>query len=541
MLRFGLMRKSIMAALQPCLKTRHLRNALASAALLACGLTAVWVPSAGAAETLHQALSSAYRSNPAIMAQRRSVEATDEGVSQAHSGFRPRVIGNADAAHVDTKTDPAAAGDGSTKPRGYTIQLTQSVFQGFQSVNAVRQAEANVLAARETLRSTEQSTLLSAVTAYMDVIRDRAVVRLRENNVRVLTRELRATQDRFKVGDVSRTDVAQSEARRARSVSDLDLAKANLRTSRAAYQQFIGHLPSQLREPPPVTRNVPGTIQEGIRRAMEESPGVVSAAFLEKAAAHNVDQITGQLLPTVDLEANYTNRFEPSAGIQHRESASLLGRLNFPFYQGGEVYSLVRQARRTREQRAQEIEDQRRIARANLVAAWSQWQAAKAQLKSDRIQVRANRTALSGVRAEENVGQRSILDVLDAEQELLDAQVSLVQTKRDLVVASYSVLSATGRLTASDLGLNADIHNPEIHYGMVRRKAWGTRVLTDEEYDGYVVTGWDATVQDATRLADDVRRMTREAHEWAISEIHREDRIGEWDGETIVEGDEVYK
>ncbi len=504
-------------------------------ALLAGGQPAL------AEESLAQALKSAYRFNPALLAERKGLEATDEDVSQARAGFRPRVIGTADAGHQELRTNPASPGDGSTKPRGYTIQITQSLFQGFQTVNAVRQAEANVLAARESLRTVEQNTLLNAVTAYVDVIRDRAIVRLRENNVRVLTREKRATDARFTAGDVSRTDVAQSEARRAGAVSALDLAKSNLRTSEAIYQQVIGHMPGRLREPKLPQRNIPSSVQQGIQQAQQESPAVVQAAFLEKAATHNIDQLTGALLPTVDLEADYTNRFDTSAFTAQAETLTFTGRLNIPFYQGGGVYAQIRKARRLREQRGQQIENQRRIARANFITGWSSRRAAVAQLRSDRVQVRANRTALTGVRAEEDVGQRSILDVLDAEQELLDSQVSLVGTKRDLVVATYGILSAVGRLTAADIGLQVEQHDPEEYYGLVRQKPWGTRVLRDEAYEGFVVGEENETTRQSTHLAGDIVRMTSEARAWAMTEIRREDDFGRWDGEVIVEETETYK
>ncbi|MEO0618193.1 MAG: TolC family outer membrane protein [Pseudomonadota bacterium] len=508
--------------------------------VLAAGIVAL-TPSDVRADTLYQALAAAYRHNPALLAQRRAVEAVDEGVSQARSGFRPRVVTTADVGHQDLRTRQAAsvgggpgAGDGSTQPAGYTIQLSQNIFRGFQSVNGVRQAEANVLAQRETLRVTEQNTLFSVVTAYMDVLRDRAIIKLRRNNLRVLSRVLRATEERFSAGDVSRTDVAQAKARRASAVSALDLAIANVRTSEATYQQLVGRMPGRLVQPSPPTRNVPDRLQTAIQRAVEESPAVLNAAFIEQAAAHNVDQITGELLPSVDLEADYTRRFEPSEFTKRSEIATFMARLNMPLYQGGAVYSRIRQARRTREQRGQEIANQRRIARQNMIAAWSARRAALAQVRSDRVALEANQTALQGVRAEENVGQRSILDVLDAEQELLDAQVNAVITKRDLVVATYNVITAAGRMTAADLGLHVLQHDPEEHYGLVRSKPWGTRVVRGEAYEDYVQQGWEDRKPETTRLAGDVIRMAREAHGWAVTELRRDDRLGHWDGADAV-------
>jgi len=512
-----------------------------SARLLAAAAMFVSAAPAAHGESLQQAMASAYRSNPDLLAQRKSLEATDETVSQAQSGFRPRVVGTADIGRQDVKTRPAVASDGSTTPRGYTIQLSQNVFQGFRTVNALRQAEANVLASRELLRTTEQDVLLSVATAYMDVVRDRAIIRLQQRNVRELTRNLRKTRARLQASDVSRTDVSQSEARRAGAILVLEAAKASLKASSAAFQQVVGRMPQALTEPAAPTRHIPSTIGEATRQAMEEAPGVVRAAFLERAAEHNIDQITGELLPTVDLEASYSNRFEPSNSVRRNESAAIIGRLTFPFYQQGEVSSRVRQARRLREERAQGIESQRRLARSTLITNWSLRQAALLQLRADRLRVRANRAALEGVQAEEAVGQRSVLDVLDAVNELVVAQVSLVSNKRDLVVSSYAILAAIGRLTASDLNLVAEQHNPEVYYGLVRSKAWGTRVLQDEVFDGYVVSGWDTTLHSAPGLVDDVARIAREARDWARTEIYREDVPGTWDGVIVDNTGKGYK
>ncbi len=432
------------------------------------------------AETLREALASTYKLNPRLDAERARLRATDEEVPRAKSGYRPSIIGSADFGLQRSNTDPPSAGDGETHPKGYSVTMAQPVFRGFRTINTVRQAEALVRSGRETLRLTEQQVLLEAVTAYMDVVRDQAIVKLRENNVRVLSRELKATQDRFAVGEVTRTDVAQSQARRAGSVSALDAARANLKTSLASYQRVVGHPAGRLHDPGPNGRQIPAALETAIRIAHAEHPNVVASLYREQAARHAVDIILGEKLPEFRVEATYSQRYDSSRFVDQSESASVTGRVTVPFYQGGEVDARVRQAKHTHVSRLQEIQQARTETRASVVAAWSVWTAARAQLQSDQAQVTANRIALTGVREEEKVGQRTLLDVLNAEQELLNAEVTLVGTKRNLVVASYTLLAAIGRLNVVDLALVSKAYDPQAHYHEVRRK-WGGISITHRD------------------------------------------------------------
>jgi len=439
-----------------------------SAAALAVLLTCVQGMPA-AAETLSEALSAAYKFNPRLDAARATQRATDEEVPRALSGYRPSITGSADTNYQNSNTKPPSTANGESNPRGYQVGLVQPLFRGFRTVAAVSAAEATVRAGREILRTTEQAVLLEAVTAYMDVVRDQAIVRLRENNVTVLTRDLRATQDRFNVGEVTRTDVAQAEARRAASVAALDLARANLKTSRATFERVVGHPPSHLVDARG-SNLVPKSVRESIEISARENPNVVSALYREQAARFAVDQIRGELLPTVQLEANYNKRFDPSSAIEEAETTTVTGRLTVPFYTGGEVQARVRQAKHTHVQRIQEIEQARTEVQAQVVAAWSQLEAAKAAVESDQTAVNANRIALAGVREEERVGQRTLLDVLNAEQELLNSEVNLATDRRNLVVASYAVLSTIGRLNAQELAVASQVYDAEAHYHDVRRK-----------------------------------------------------------------------
>jgi outer membrane protein len=437
---------------------------------ICAALVAAWPAALGAA-TLKEALNAAYKFNPRLDAARAIQRATDEEVPRALSGYRPSVTGSADTGYEVQKSKTAAGvtSADTSNPRGYQVGAIQPLFRGFRTKNAVSAAEATVRAGWEALRSTESAVLLEAVTAYMDVVRDGAILTLRENNVTVLTRDLKATKDRFAVGEVTRTDVAQAEARRAGAVAALDLARANLKTSRATYERVIGHPPSGLVEPRPSTL-VPKALAQATEIAARESPGVVAALYREQAARFNIETIRGELLPTVQLEANYSRRFDPSEGLSDVETSTITGRVTVPFYTGGEVQARVRQAKHTHTQRLQEIEQARTEVQAQVVTAWSQLQAASAAVESDQASVAANRIALAGVREEERVGQRTLLDVLNAEQELLNSEVTLATDRRNLVVASYTVLSTIGRLNAQELGVAELVYDPEKHYQEVRRK-----------------------------------------------------------------------
>ncbi len=452
---------------------------------IACLILLFAAPSYARAETLNQALTSAYLTDPRLEAARARLRAVDENVAQAKSGYRPTVAGSAEVSHDYLRTNPSLPGDGSLWPSGFEVGVDQPVFTGFQTLNAIREAEAAVRAERANLRRDEQVTLLEGVTFYMDVITNQAIVKLQRNNVNVLSRELKATKDRFSVGEVTRTDVAQSEARRARSISDLDAAQANLRNSRGEFERVVGHPPAQLVEPQPIDRLLPRTLEEAANIGEAENPTVVTAAFAERAAEHNKDKIRGEFLPTFDIQATYQRRFDSGPFSEYFENSNVRGVLSVPLYQAGDVSARVRQAEQQRQAAFQGIEDARVSTRSNVVTAWSELLRARAQLVSDRAEVEANTIALTGVREEEKVGQRTILDVLNAEQELLDSQVALVGSRRDVVIASYAVLASIGRLSVADLGLNSPVYDPQEYYHLVKRKWWGTRVIREEGYAGY--------------------------------------------------------
>ncbi len=465
--------------------------------LLGVGLAAMLVGSGiapVAAETLQDTLAAAYKYNPQLDAERARLRALDEEVANANSGYRPRISASADAGYRSVETRPSSNNSGETHPRNVSITGQQTVFDGFQTPNRVREAEAGVRAGRENLRLIEQQVLLDAVTAYMDVVRDTAIVRLRESNVTVLSKELSATNDRFRVGEVTRTDVAQATARRAGSVSALDLARANLRTSRGNYERTVGRPPVNLVEPRPHERLLPRSLEQAVSISRQQNPNIVAALYREQGARSTVDRLWGQFLPTVTVDVTQTESVDPSVTTDRSSTTAITGRVNIPLYQGGATHAQVRQAKHTHVARIQDIEQARAVAQGSVVQTWSQLEAAKAQLVSDQAQVDATRTALTGVREEEKVGQRTLLDVLNAEQELLNAEVNLVTTKRNLVVASYAVLNSVGRLNVADLGAARVAYEPEAHYHEVRGKWWGTSI-THADGRHETISPWHAQTQ----------------------------------------------
>jgi outer membrane protein len=476
-------------ACPPCAGAKRLVTVSALAMLIAAG--SLW-PTAAQAQTLQQALTQAYRTNPQLDAARATLRATDEGVAIANSGYRPVVSGNATSSWTRTDTQPlSSATAGEAHPRSFGVTISQPIFRGFQTLNQVRIAEANVRAGRETLRNVEQTVLLTAATAYMDVVRDQAIVRLRENNVRVLSNQLKATQDQFAVGEVTRTDVAQAEARRAASVAELEVARGNLRNSQAVYERIVGSAPGRLIDTPEPTRLMPKSLQEAQAIAQRENPLIVNALYLEQAARYTVEQIRGELLPRIDLNASYTRGFDTSRGVDQSDARSITTQMTVPIYSNGSIEGRIRQAKHTHVSRMQTIEQVRTEQLSLVVGAWARYLAAKAQGQATATQLRAEQTALTGVREEYRVGQRTLLDVLNAEQALLNAQVQEVTARRDAVVQAYTLLQTVGRLSAAEMALGGEIYDAEIHYFEVRRKWFGVSITHADGRRERVDASWE--------------------------------------------------
>jgi len=429
-----------------------------------------------AGDSLMQAMTSAYANHPALDAERARLRATDEGVAQAKSGWRPRIEGRAGYTLERTRTSPDVGADADNRNMGYGLTVSQTLFDGFRTSSAVSEAEARVREGRAVLRAREAEVLLQAVTAYMDVVRDRQLVRLNRNNVAVLARELNAALERRRVKEVTVTDVAQARARHARAMSALDEARGNLKASRAEYERVVGHQPRGVRMPPIKLRLVPRSLEDAIAFALRGSPRIHRALYREAAARHQVARVNGELLPQVRLEARYSQQYDSVGTVSRTEEATVGGRVTIPIYSGGETRARIRSAKHRHVGRIQEIADARRTVRSRVTAAWSRMMARKARIASDRVQVKASETALQGVREEQRVGARTLLDVLNAEQEVLEAKASLVRTERDMVVAQHSLLSEMGRLDADLLSLPTAIYDADVHYREAKGK-WLTTAI----------------------------------------------------------------
>jgi outer membrane protein len=437
------------------------------------------------ADTLEGALVQAYQNNPTLNAQRASVRATDEGVPQALAGYRPRVSfnGSIGQQYSDTTTRSQTLGTGNTytqfsgtmTPSNFGVTATQTLYNGFQTPNRTRQAESQVQAARENLRVGEQAVLLSAVTAYMNLLRDGAILDLQRRNVEVLQEQLRQTRDRFNVGEVTRTDVAQSESRLAAGRSQVLNAEAVYKASVATYRQVIGVEPGKLAPGSPVDRFSPHNLPAAVGLATATHPAVTTAQYNVDAALLQVKVAEGALYPTLALQGNVQQSYETSLLGLKSFNASVIGQLTVPIYQGGAEYSLIRQAKETLGQRRLDLDSSRDQVRQSVVQAWGQLEAAKANIDATQAQVQASEIALNGVREEARVGQRTTLDVLNAQQELVNARVSLVSAQRDRVVASYTLLSAVGRLSPQVLALRVPVYDSNVHYQQVRDTWAGVR------------------------------------------------------------------
>lgn len=433
------------------------------------------------AETIESALIRAYQNNPQLNAQRASVRATDENVPQALSGYRPKVAVTASVGtqFTDSQTNTQVGGRlsetglaGVNAPRSVGATVTQTLFNGGQTGNRTRAAESQVSAAREGLRVLEQTVLFAAATIYMDYLRDSAIVEVQKSNVRVLEQTLKQTRDRFNVGEVTRTDVAQSEAQLAAGKTQLLTAESNLTTTRANYRRIIGNDPGNLAPGSPVDRFLPTTLTGAVDRGLLENPNVTAAMYGIDVSFLQVKVNEGALFPTVTLQGSVQQSYESTMATYRAFGASAVAQLTVPVYQGGAEYALIRQSKESLAQQRLNLEQVRDQTRATVAQAWGQLVAGKAQVASAQSQVTASEIALNGVREEARVGQRTTLDVLNAQQALVNARVALVTAQHDRVVASYSVLNAIGRLSPTVLNLATNVYDPSVHYHQVR-DSWG--------------------------------------------------------------------
>jgi len=426
------------------------------------------------AESLTDALAKAYTTNPTLLSSRATLRATDEGMSQALSGWRPTISASGSTSSKRTETS-TTRNTVILNPRSLDLTLSQSLYAGGTTQAAMSSAKNTIDAQRARLKTSEQAVLLAAATAYLNVFRDQSVVDLNIQNEHVLTRHLEATQNRFDVGEITRTDVHQAEARLAGSNSTRIQSEGTLESSRANYVNVVGEAPGKL-EAITLPLDLPKTLGEAIVTAEDSNPTVLAAVFDEKASQDSISSARGSLLPSVDLSGSANRSLDTVSRNYWSNSLEAKVTLSVPLYQSGTVYSQVRQARETASAARLTTQQTKRDATEKVRTEWQTLQATRARIESIKTQVLASTTALEGVQREANVGSRTVLDVLDAEQELLNAQVNLVTSQRDEAVAALTLLSATGKLTAVDLNLTVDLYDADRHYQNVRGKWFGGNV-----------------------------------------------------------------
>lgn len=461
--------------------------ALALGMVCLAGTWAVtWAGSAQAqVRTLNDALALTYATNPGLLAARAQLRSIDENVPQALAGWRPTVTLSANAGYIEGTSiqyvRPTLLTPGRTLEsnalRGSnteSLTVTQPLFRGGATRTNTNRAENQVMAQRALLINSEQTAFTNAVNAYVGVIQSTQVLALTQNNEQVLTRQLQATMERFRVGEITRTDVAQAEAALAGATANRQTAQGDLQVARSAFQQVVGEpAPDRLVEPQPLRLPV-RTIDEARGLAASNNPSVVGAMFNDAAAKDNFDIQYARLMPNLSLQGSLSRNED----VQTKDITSKVGQilmvLSIPLYQGGGEYAAIRQARQQQQQTRQQVDDAKRQAIQQVTQAWNTYVSTRATIESTRQQIRSNEIALEGVQREAIVGSRTTLDVLNAEQTLLNSRVTLVRNLGSLVTASYTVAAAAGRLTARDLNLNVPLYDETAYYKAVRNRLIGT-------------------------------------------------------------------
>lgn len=431
---------------------------------------------------MKDSLSSAYSNNPSLNQARAQLRSIDEGVPIAKSGIRPQVYGSFSASSQYTGlhgaysslTNQKFNASGANNPIGMSLNFTQPIFQGFQTKNSVLQAEAAVRAQRELLRNSEQSVLLDAATAFEDVIQNTSLVSLRKSDVTFLNEQVKASTDRLDVGEGTRTDVSQSEARYAEAQSDLNFAEADLASAKATYRQVTGLDARNLVDNLNLAPKLPPSLERALAIGQDNHPAIQSAIHNVDVAQFNVKTLEGEYLPDVSLNGSVGRTYD-NGSADYADSAQVTLNVNIPIYQGGRVSAQVRQAKEDLGYARIQVDILRDQVRQAVVQAWADYQASVASIQAARTGVFAQQLALQGVIEEQKVGQRTTLDVLDSQRDLVDAQVTLVQAERNKVVAAYSLLSATGQLGVDMLNLRVARYQPQEHYQAVKDKWIGMR------------------------------------------------------------------
>lgn len=443
------------------------------------------VPTPTGPRTLPDALAAAYANNPSLQAARAKLRATDEGVPQALSGWRPTVTVGGSTGYVAGESRLVSGGrwvsNSAERVTGQaTATVTQPIYRGGRTRASTHQAENRVMAERARLIATEQQVFADTIAAYVNVIQTTQILALNVNNEQVLARQLQATQDRFRVGEITRTDVAQAEAALANATAQRQTAEGNLAVARSVYARVVGFQPNALVPPQPLRPSVK-TLQEAAAMAANNNPSVVAALFDDASAKDAIDVAFSALMPQISVQAQAFHNTNAQQQHTHVNGGQFTANLTIPLYQGGAEHAAVRQARQTQQQTRKLVDDARRTAIQQATQAWETLLSARATVASTRTAIRANRIALEGVTREALVGSRTTLDVLNAQQAVLNSEVTLVQNLANLVTASHAVAVATGRLTARDLNLGVPLYDETAYYNAVRDRWAGTGDYATEQ------------------------------------------------------------
>jgi outer membrane protein len=451
------------------------RHVLGSSICLGMSICVALAAGPFRSETLAEALAKAYQTNPQLNAERARQRATDENVPQALAGYRPQVVASLSAGlqAVRNLLPDNTIQSATLKPWTIGVTVTQTLFNGFKTANSVHVAELQVQSGREALRNVGQGVLLDAVTAYSNVMANQSLVEAQRSNVAFLQETLGVTQRRLAAGDVTPTDTSLAEARLSRGKADLNAAEVNLAISQATYTQVIGNPPGQLRSAEPVERYLPRSREDATALAPKEHPAVLAAGFDVDVASTSIRVAESSLLPTITLQgsASRSREADPTLSTLATDQASVIAQMNAPIYDGGTAASQTRQAKETAVQSRLVLEQVRSQARTAAIGAWVANEGAKIAVAASEAEVRAATVALQGVQKEAQGGQRTTVDVLNSQQDLISAKARLIGAQRDRVIASYTLLSAIGRLDVKTLGLNTPDYLPEVHYHQVR-DAW---------------------------------------------------------------------
>jgi outer membrane protein len=442
-----------------------------TAFLIGLGLVAMASPAM--AQTLNESLAAAYANNPTLQAERANLRSVDENVPQALAGWRPTVTVGASAGYTQGNqtigvTDQLGQTGDQTTGQNRALdqvqaQITENVYNGGKTRAQTAQAKDRVRAERANLINIEQQVFTSAVSAYVTVIENQQLLALAVNNAQVLKEQLKATEDRFSVGEITRTDVAQSESALAQAEAEVQTAQGNLQTARATFQSVIGFMPGKLVPPQPLAVPVDNR-NEAAAAAQRDNPAVVQAQFTQAAASDAVDIAWSALLPTLQLQGEAFRQDNQQERDFQSTGAEVLATISIPIYQGGAEYASIRQAVQNRENARQQVDVQRRTAVQTATQNWETLVATRATISSTRAEIAANQIALDGT-------ERTTLDVLNAQQLLLQSEVTLVQNLAGLVTASYNLAAAIGRFTARDIDLHVPLYDDNAYYKSVK-DAW---------------------------------------------------------------------